>query len=73
MGRGGGDKRVCGLRVIGCREGRGVLLCGGIRKDFGEEIGGVDEAGEEDKVGNCFALSFIQSKSMLIDLAIRSN
>ncbi len=36
---------------MGCREGRGpegsnVTVDG---KDFGEEIGGVDEAGKEDK------------------------
>jgi hypothetical protein len=49
-GEGGGDKMVWGWRMIGCavKEGEGcnVAVDG---KDFGEEIGGVDDAGKEDK------------------------
>jgi hypothetical protein len=33
----------------GCREGKLGQRCDGRRKEFGEEIGGVDEAGKEDK------------------------
>ncbi len=34
---------------MGCREGSGGQQGDGRREDFSEEIGGVDEAGKEDK------------------------
>jgi hypothetical protein len=46
----GGGERVWGLRMIGGavkeREGDNVTVDG---KDFGEEVGGVNKAGKEDK------------------------
>ena len=52
---------VWGLRVVGgaVKEGKGgyVAVDG---KDFGEEVGGVDEAGEEDKAEKVLAHPLLQ-------------
>ncbi len=50
------DVGVLGLRIVGgaVKEGKGgdVAVDG---KDFGEEVGGVDQAGEEDKAEEVLA------------------
>ncbi len=50
-GKGDGSKRVWGLRVIGSavKEGGGGGNVAVDGKEFGEEVGRVDEAGKEDK------------------------
>jgi hypothetical protein len=48
-GWGGGSKRVWGLRMIGCHEGKVGRRCDGRQARFSKEVCGVDEARKEDK------------------------
>ncbi len=52
---------VLGLRIVGgaMKEGKGGNVAI-YRKDFSEEIGGVDEAGEKDKAEKVLAHTFLQ-------------
>ncbi len=67
-GEGDGDKNKGVIIGSAVKEGGdfNVAVDG---KDFSEEVGGVDEAGEKDKAEEFWlALSFIQSRHMPIDL-----
>ncbi len=44
-----------------CREGMGGQQGDGRREDFGEEVGGVDEAGKEDKTEELLAGPLLES------------
>ena len=67
---GGVGVEVCvlGFRIVGgaMKEGKGGNMAID-REDFSEEIGGVDEAGEEDKVEKLLAYPLLQPIETHVD------